>query len=43
MCVGTGFLFVLISILTEGAVGMSDIWAPGTRGQCCTRNFQHAL
>ena len=22
MCVGTGFLFVLISILTEGAVGM---------------------
>ena len=24
MCVGTGFLFVLISILTEGAVGMGD-------------------
>ena len=26
MCVGTGFLFVLISILTEGAVGMGDGW-----------------
>ena len=26
MCVGTGFLLVLISILTEGAVGMGDGW-----------------
>lgn len=26
MCVGTGFFFVLISILTEGAVGMGDGW-----------------
>ena len=26
MCVGTGFLFVLISILTEGTMGMGDGW-----------------
>ena len=39
MCVGTGFLFVLISILTEGA-GCLWHW-----GQCCTRKnfFQHFL